>query len=134
MGGGSSGRWSSLGDISSLEAKAKEALREGRRNVFISFANEDINEVNLLRAQAKNDNNDIEFNDHSVREPYDSERADYIRRKIAERISRASVCVVYLSNSTSQSEWVKWEVEKSIEYGKKIIAVHSGEQFTGKTP
>ena len=124
MGGGGSG-WSSLGDIRRLEQKAREALQGGKRNVFISFANEDIDEVNLLRAQAKNENSDIEFNDHSVREPYNSERADYIKQKISERITRSSVTVVYLSHSTAQSQWVKWEVERSLELGKRVIATHS---------
>ncbi|MGO6819227.1 TIR domain-containing protein [Rhizobium brockwellii] len=130
MGGGSSGNWSRLGDIRSLEEKAKAALQVGKRNVFISFATEDINEVNLLRAHAKNENSDIEFNDHSVREPYDSQRAAYIKQKITERINRASVTVVYLSESTAQSRWVKWEVEKSIELGKRVVAVHP----QGKAP
>jgi MTH538 TIR-like domain (DUF1863) len=62
-----------------------------------------MDEVNLLRAHAKNENSDIEFNDHSVREPYDSERADYIRQKIGERIARASVTVACLSENTAQS-------------------------------
>ena len=66
MGGGGGGGWNQLGNISALEQKARDALTSGKRNVFISFATEDINEVNLLRAQAKNDNSDIEFNDHSV--------------------------------------------------------------------
>ncbi|QGG93263.1 TIR domain-containing protein (plasmid) [Agrobacterium sp. MA01] len=130
MGGGSSGSWSRLGDIRSLEEKAKAALQVGKRNVFISFATEDINEVNLLRAHAKNENSDIEFNDHSVREPYDSERAAYIKQKITERINRSSLTVVYLSESTAQSQWVQWEVEKSISLGKRVIAVHP----QGKAP
>lgn len=53
MGGSSSGGWSRLGDVKSLEQKAKAALNEGKRNVFISFATEDMDEVNLLRAQTK---------------------------------------------------------------------------------
>ncbi|EJM69341.1 TIR-like domain-containing protein (DUF1863) [Pseudomonas sp. GM49] len=134
MGGSSTGGWSRLGDVKALEQKAKAALNEGKRNVFISFATEDMNEVNLLRGQAKNDNNDIEFNDHSVREPYDSEQAEYIKRKITERINRASITVVFVSKDTAQSKWVKWEVEKSLELGKKVIAVHSGKQLQGTAP
>lgn len=134
MGGNSSGGWSRLGDLKSLEQKAKAALNEGKRNVFISFATEDMDEVNLLRGQAKSDNTDIEFNDHSVREPYDSVQAEYIKRKISERINRASVTVVYISNDTAQSKWVKWEVEKSLELGKKVVAVHSGSRFNGTEP
>ncbi|MFS8980798.1 TIR domain-containing protein [Cupriavidus necator] len=134
MGGGSSGGWNRLGDVRSLEEKAKAALQGGKRNVFISFATEDMDEVNLLRAHAKNENSDIEFNDHSVREPYDSERADYIKRKISERIARSSTTVVYLSDSALKSAWVKWEVEKSLQLGKTVIAVHAGERYNGRLP
>lgn len=134
MGGSSSGGWNRLGDVRSLEEKAKAALQGGKRNVFISFATEDMDEVNLLRAHAKNENSDIEFNDHSVREPYESERAEYIKRKIAERIARSSITVVYLSKDTAQSQWVEWEVKKSLELGKKVIAVHPGDSFKGSRP
>jgi hypothetical protein len=128
MGGG--GRNSqSLGDTSELERKAKDLLQEAsrdRRNAFISFAYEDINEVTLLRGQAKNERSDIELIDWSVREPFNSERADYIRTKITERINQASVTVVYLSKDTAKSDWVRWEVEKSVELGKKVIATFAG--------
>lgn len=134
MGGSGGGGWNQLGDVRSLEQKAREALAGGKRNVFISFATEDMNEVNLLRAQAKNDNSDIEFNDHSVRAPYDSEAAKYIQEKITERINRSSMTVVYLSDATAQSDWVKWEVSKSIELGKTVIAVHAGATYSGSRP
>lgn len=132
--GGNGGGWSRLGDVRALEEKAKAALQGGKRNVFISFATEDMDEVNLLRAHAKNENSDIEFNDHSVREPYDSERAEYIKQKIAERITRTSTTIVYLSKNSALSRWVNWEVQKSLELGKKVIAVHPGDSFKGKKP
>jgi hypothetical protein len=133
MGGGGSGR-RSLGDIRALEQRAKAALQGGKRNVFISFAMEDLDEVNLLRAHAKNEKSDIDFNDYSVREPYDSERAEYIRQKITERIERASVTVVYLSESTPQSEWVRWEVEKSLNLGKRVVAMHASDSPPSRLP
>ena len=129
MGGGGNNS-QSLGDTSELEKKAKDLLLEAnrtRRNAFISFAYEDINEVTLLRGQAKNERSGIDFADWSVREPFDSDRADYIRRKIAERINQASVTVVYLSEDTAKSSWVKWEVEKSLELGKLVIATYAGD-------
>ncbi|GLS17011.1 hypothetical protein GCM10007874_00260 [Labrys miyagiensis] len=134
MGGGGGGNWNRLGDVRSLEEKAKAALAGGKRNVFISFAAEDMNEVNLLRSHAKNENSDIEFNDHSVREPYDSERADYIKRKIIERIKRCSTTVVYVSESTAQSRWVRWEVEQSLDLGKTVIATHAGSASPAAVP
>lgn len=129
MGGGGGGGRNTLGDISGLEKKAKEIIKqsEGRRNVFISFAYEDLKDVQALRAQSANDNNNISFNDYSVKEPFDSERADYIKHKLEERINQSSTTVVYLSENTLESEWVEWEVEKSIELGKRVVAMHKGD-------
>jgi len=130
MGGGGGGSSRGLGDTSDLENQAKNILMEsqsGRKNVFISFSSKDLNEVNLLRGQAKNEKSEIEFSDRSVREPFDSDRAEYLRQKITERINQASTTVVYLSDNTSGSDWVEWEVNKSIELGKRVIAVHPGD-------
>lgn len=125
--GGSDRSSRSLGDTRKLEERAKEILKQGsgKTNVFISFAFEDVDEVNLLRAQAKNENSEIEFNDWSVHEPFESARAEYIRQRIEERIQQSSTTVVYLSDSTADSEWVRWEVSKSLTLGKRVIAVHA---------
>lgn len=124
--GGSSGGPRRIGDVRALVEKAKEGLR-GKKNVFISFAHENLDEVNLLRGQAKNDNASIEFNDWSVSEPYDSERAEYIKQRITERIAQSSVTVVYISPQAAASRWVAWEIEKSIELGKRVVAVFKGD-------
>lgn len=137
MGGGSGGG-RSFGDIQALVDRAKkelrESAREGRRNVFLSFAYEDIDAVNLLRAQAKNENSPIEFNDWSVAVEINSDRAPYIKQKIVERIAQCSVTVVYLSDATVASAWVDWEVEESFRMKKHVVAVYSGEQEPEKKP
>jgi hypothetical protein len=137
MGGGGGGS-RSIGNIQSLIDRAKKELSEGEnqgtRNVFISFAYEDIDKVNLLRAHAKNENSPIEFNDWSVSEPIDSERAPYIKQKIAERIDQSSLTVVYLSDKTSTSKWVKWEIEESIRKGKHVIGVYQGDTKPNTLP
>ncbi len=137
MGGG--GGWGLSGDdLKKLEEIAKENLKQGaqpaKRNVFISFLNEDSNEVNLLRGQAKNENNDLEFNDWSLQEPFDSERAEYIKRGIRERIRQSSVTLVYLSKDTHKSKWVNWEIRESIKLGKSVIGVYQGDKPPGKLP
>jgi len=126
MGGG--GGSHSIGNIRSFIEKAKEELRasEGKRNVFISFAYEDVDEVNLLRAHAKNENSPIEFNDWSVSEPINSERAPYIKQKIGERINQSSLTVVYLSAGSAKSPWVNWEIEESLKRGKRVLGVFKG--------
>lgn len=132
MGGSGGGR--KLGDIERLKAVASEALDRKRRNIFISFAYEDLGEVNLLRGQAKNDNSEIDFIDRSVQSPFDSNRAEYIRGRLEQRINQASMTVVFLSQDTPDSSWVAWEVGKSIELGKDVVGVHSGEGLPSRLP
>jgi len=107
---------------------ARDALKNGakphKRNVFISFDSADIALVNLLRGQAKNDNIPIEFNDYSLKEPFNSERAEYIKSGIRERIRQASVTIVYLTDNTAKSEWVDWEIRESVKLGKGVIAIY----------
>ncbi|MCD4743062.1 MAG: TIR domain-containing protein [Desulfobacteraceae bacterium] len=135
MGGGSDSGRSSLGNIKKLEQKAKKELEKGvRRNTFLSFDYDDIDEVNLLRAHAKNEKSEIEFIDRSVKDPINSERAEYIKQKIVERIRQCSQTVVYIADDTHNSGWVKWEVEKSLQLGKGIIAVHKGDTPPSKIP
>ncbi len=137
MGGGGGGSISSS-DMRTLENKAKEklsqAVADSSRHVFISFAYEDVDEVNLLRGQAKNDKTDLEFDDFSVKEAFDSKNADYIKRQIREKIDRCSVTVVYLSGNSAGSKWVNWEIEESIKKGKGVIGVYKGDTPPGNTP
>lgn len=126
--GGGSGP--SRQDLEALEELARTSLHEretgARRNVFISFAYEDRAEVDLLRGQAKNENNDLEFSDWSLREPFDSKRAAYIKQGIRERIKHSSATMVYLTDKTASSKWVDWEIRESLALGKKIVAVYKG--------
>jgi hypothetical protein len=128
--GGKNGGGVSLGDLAKLtnlaQQKLREADTENNPHVFISFAYEDLTEVNMLRGQVKNETTDLAFDDFSVKEPFNSENADYIKRKIREKIEHASVIIVYLSNDSAQSEWVNWEIEESISKGKGVIGVYGG--------
>lgn len=136
--GGGGGSSHGIGDLESLVKRAKEELKkgekQGKKNVFISFAYEDINDVNLLRAQSKNEKSPIEFNDWSVSEPFNSERAPYIKQKIGERITQSSLTVVYLSDKTPNSHWVEWEIEESLRRGKRVIGVFKGDKRPAKLP
>jgi len=128
MGGG--GSHYSSEDLELIEKLAKIAIRkaseEVKRNVFISFSSDDLNEVNLLRGQAKNDDNDLEFSDRSLKEPFNSENAEYIKRGIREKIDQASVTMVYLTQSSASSQWVDWEIRESLRKGKGVIGVYQG--------
>ena len=127
--GGSTGSGLSF-NLSALESSAKQKLSEAASpsatHVFISFSAEDMNEVNLLRGQAKNENSDLAFDDYSVKKAYNSEDADYIKRQIRDKIDKASVTVVFLSPNAATSEWVNWEIAESIKRGKGVVGVYAG--------
>lgn len=131
MGGGGGGRSLTPEELKKLEQVAKDSLKKAsgtaKRNVFLSFAYEDLDEVNLLRGQAKNENSDIEFNDWSLKKPFDSKNAEYIKRGIRERIKQSSVTVVYLSEHTANSKWIDWEIRESIALRKGVVAMHKGD-------
>lgn len=118
-------------ELRRLEEVAKSSLREAaqpqKRNVFISFVEEDLAEVNLLRGQAKNENSNLEFNDWSLKEPFDSKNAEYIKRGIRERIRQCSVTICYITENTANSKWVDWEIRESIKLGKGVIAMYKGD-------
>lgn len=125
-------------DLDALERISRERIRGSdqpqRRNVFISFANEDLALVNFLRGQAKNENSNLDFIDRSLREPYNSENEEYIRRGIRERIRQTSVTVCFISENTAQSKWVDWEIRESINLGKGVVAMYQGESPPSKLP
>jgi len=130
MGGGSGGRVTArelrrLADIA--RDNITESSGDGRRHVFISFVQEDLAKVNMLRGQAANSDTALDFDDFSVQEPYDSKNGDYIRSQIRARIERASVTIVYLSESAAKSKWVDWEIRESVRQGKGVIGVYSGD-------
>ncbi|WP_295791392.1 TIR domain-containing protein [uncultured Microbacterium sp.] len=93
------------------------------KHIFLSFVEEDLESVRLFRGQAKNKNSALEFDDYSVKVPYNSTNAAYIRSKITEKIRAASVTIVLIGTYTWKSDWVDWEIQKSIDLGNKVIGV-----------
>ncbi|GBD27922.1 hypothetical protein HRbin30_03279 [bacterium HR30] len=94
-----------------------------KKRVFLSFIAEDRDRVRGLRLLAANPNYELEFYDESVRAPFDSTDADYIKRRIREKINRTTVTVCLISERTHTSKWVDWELEESYKKGNKIIAM-----------
>jgi len=124
-----------LEDIARKEIDKKKNNRDApRRRVFISFQSDDLNEVNLFRGQAKNEDSELDFIDSSLKVPFNSENAEYIKRGIRDRIDRCSVTVVFIGEKTHESEWVEWEIEESIKRGKGVIAVKSSDDPSLKIP
>ena len=93
------------------------------RNVFLSFVEEDLNLANLFRGQARNANNDLEFRDYSVKEPFNSTNAEYIKQQIRNLIDNVSVTLCLIGYNTHTSNWVNWEIETSALNLKGLVGV-----------
>lgn len=126
-GGGYETGYGGVSDIQELENVARRELArpapEPRRKVFLSFRGEDKNVVDLFRGQAKNKNTDLDFIDFSLRAPFNSENAEYIRRGIRERIKQSSVTIVLITETSYKSKWIDWEIRESVKLGKGVVAV-----------
>lgn len=101
------------------EAKQVTEQKGGTSNVFISFDTEDEAQVNLLRQQAKGENQYMEFRDYSVKEPFEEKWKTQCREKIAQ----TSATIVMIGPGTASRDAVNWEIEESYRQGKKVIGV-----------
>jgi hypothetical protein len=90
---------------------------------FLSFVEEDLNLVNLFRGQAKNERLDLQFDDYSIKVPFDSQNAEYIGRGIRDQIQLATLTVCLYGPTTYQSGWVGWELRKTLDLGKPLVGV-----------
>lgn len=96
--------------------------------MFLSFVVEDKIYVDLFRGQARNANSDLQFSDYSLREPFNTSRAEAIKKGIAARIDATSTLLCLIGVTTWQSKWVDWEIRYAGTAGKRLLGVrlHSG--------
>lgn len=93
------------------------------KRIFLSFSSDNLEQVRGFRLLAKNPNYDLDLYDESIKTAIDSTNADYIKKVIGEKISRASVTLCLIGKTTYQSSWVDWELERSHKEGNQIIAM-----------
>jgi MTH538 TIR-like domain (DUF1863) len=105
------------------------------RHAFLSFVAEDLDLVNLFRGQARNQRSDLSFDDYSVRDPFNSVNAEYVRAQIRPRIRAASLLICLIGTATAGSSWVDWEIRYASEQRKRLLGVrlHSG-RMNERTP
>ena len=97
--------------------------------VFLSFSMEHKPLVDLFRDQASDSNSGLVFSDYSINEPVEGAWKVYAESLIRE--SSITICLV--GESTWRSEPVNWEVRKSVELGKRVLAVYL-QSNTVRTP
>lgn len=95
-----------------------------KKHVFISYDYEkDKHYKNLLLAWDQNKQFDFYISDISADVSIDSTNAGAIKRSISTKINSGKYFLVIIGKHTWKSKWVRWEIEKAEELGKKIIAV-----------
>src|SRR5690349_17381170 len=101
-----------------------------RKTVFISFDyDNDRHYKNLLTAWDANKEFDFELYDASLKDPVDSNNASYIKSQIRPKIKAASHFLCLIGRECAKSRWIEWEIERAIEYSKKLIAVKIQKDF-----
>ena len=95
-----------------------------KKKVFVSYDyDKDKHYKNLLLAWDGNKLFDFSIRDHSADVSINSIDATAIKRVISRYINESTYFLIIVGEKTHKSTWVKWEIEKAVELGKKIVAV-----------
>ena len=96
------------------------------RRVFFSFQWEDVWRVNQVRFSwvAKGNYENAGFADAAEIEGMKRRGDDHIKRWIDEQLHNTSVTCVLIGSETSESRWVKYEIQRSLEKGNGMLGVH----------
>ncbi len=70
-----------------------------------------------------NKNVDVEFHERHLLDPVNSTNDGYIRRCINDQLNGTSVTVVLVGENTQDSDWVDYEIQRSLDKGNGIVAV-----------
>lgn len=103
--------------------------------LFVSYRADDESTKykNLLVAWSESPNLnffEVKFEDTSIGVSINSEDANYIKRRIREKLENSSRVICLIGKSTHQSEWVRWEIEKAFELNIPITAIKINSAYT----
>lgn len=93
------------------------------RRIFISYQHHDHLRAHGLNLMTYNKNVNVDFTGRHLLQPVNSTNADYISRKIRDKIKGSSATIVLVGKHTSKSDWVEKEITWSKEAGKGIIGI-----------
>ena len=94
-----------------------------KRRIFISFDHDDTDQVNGFLG-LRNIMDGFEFYNHKLDREVQSDSSQYVMRVIREKyISPSSVTVVLIGDQTSNSAWVKWEIQESLRQKKGLLGI-----------
>ena len=93
-------------------------------NVFISHSWAYIDDLKNLRNLLNNRGYfNVEFEEATPDEPIDSENAEYIKRRLREKIRNSDIVLGIAGIYASYSDWMEWELDTAIKNGIPIVGV-----------
>ncbi|MDO9578397.1 MAG: TIR domain-containing protein [Candidatus Cloacimonadales bacterium] len=93
-------------------------------NVFISHSWAYIQDLKNLRTLLEERGYfNVEFEEATPDEPIDSENAEYIKRRLREKIKNSDIVLGIAGVYASYSEWIEWELDTAIKNDIPIIGV-----------
>lgn len=93
------------------------------KRIFISYNHKDQMKAKGFNLLRWNKNVELDFVGRHLLDPVDSNNEQYIRSKVSEQLSGTSVTVVLIGTETADSDWVAWEIDKSIEKQNGVVAI-----------
>jgi hypothetical protein len=97
---------------------------------FISFEMEDRWARDFLAEHAKQDRNNVEFYDYSVKEAFESKW----KTECSRRIAMTKGTIVLVGPTTYQSEAVLWEIAETTRQGHYMFGVQINRDKTHQVP
>lgn len=97
---------------------------------FISFQMEDKWSRDFIVQHANDVENDIEFSDYSVQDPFDSKW----KTECAKRIGLTDGTIVMVGPNTYQSEAVVWEIAETLRQTHQIFGIQINRDKTHPIP
>jgi len=93
------------------------------RRIFISFQHDDLQQVRGFILLKWNKYVEFDFVGRYLIRRIDSRDQAYISRKIMEQLDGTSTTVVLIGKKTAESEWVNYEIRKSLERGNGVLGI-----------
>lgn len=102
-----------------------------KKKVFISYDYEnDKHYKNLLLAWDANKQFDFYISDYSADVSINSTDATAIKSVLSRYINQGTIFLVIVGKKTYKSSWVRWEINKAVGLGKRIVAVKTDRENT----
>jgi hypothetical protein len=101
-----------------------------RPRAFISFEMEDKWARDFLAQHAKDERNEVEFSDYSVKDAFDSKW----KTECSKRIAMTKGTIVLVGATTWKADAVVWEIAETIRQGHYIFGIQIKKDTTYAVP